>query len=337
MDSMIAPPVSQGSGHIDDRQPFPSAQKTLAPTGCVGVVGLGHMGQAFAHNLLAAGYSLVAYDQDLKRAQPLQAEGARAAVRLADLAACDVVISSLPDDDALASVVLSPEGLADILPRGALHISMSTVSPGLSRRLATAHAARGQGFVAAPVLGNPDLARARQLFVIASGPQDAIQRVRPLLENLGQRVFVMGDDAGAASLMKLAGNVLTATTLQCMGEILALLRKSGIDPRAAMGVLTGSLFDGRVHKVYGGKIVDRRYSPAGMTAPLAVKDLRLALAEAERQAVPMPAASLTHDRLVGVIARGWGALDWSALGLLAASDAGMEDGSDPTAMPHRQA
>jgi len=123
--------------------------------------------------------------------------------------------------------------------------------------------------------------------------------------------------------MKLAGNVLTATTLQCMGEVLALVRKGGIDPQLAFGVLTGSLFDGRVHKTYGGKIVDERYSPAGMTAPLAIKDLRLALAEAEHEAVPMPATSLTHERLVGLVARGWGDLDWSALGLLAAADAGL--------------
>ena len=88
---------------------------------------------------------------------------------------------------------------------------------------------------------------------------------------------------------------------------------------------TGSLFDGKVNKTYGGKIVEKRYSPPGMAAPLAVKDLRLALAEAEHLDVPMPAASLVHDRLVAILARGWDNLDWSALGLLAASDAGLAE------------
>ena len=88
-------------------------------------------------------------------------------------------------------------------------------------------------------------------------------------------------------------------------------------------MLTNSLFDSRVHKAYGGKIVDGRYSPAGMAVPLATKDLRLALAEAEREAVPMPTVSLVHDRLVEMAARGWSELDWSALGLLAAADAGI--------------
>jgi 3-hydroxyisobutyrate dehydrogenase-like beta-hydroxyacid dehydrogenase len=106
-------------------------------------------------------------------------------------------------------------------------------------------------------------------------------------------------------------------------EALALLRKGGIAPQVALEVLTGSLFDGKVHKTYGGKIVESHYSPPGMTTPLAVTDLRLALTEAEYMAVPMPAASLVHERLVATIAHGWAELDWSALGLLAASDAGL--------------
>ena len=95
---------------------------------------------------------------------------------------------------------------------------------------------------------------------------------------------------------------------------------------ASYDVLTNSLFDSRVHKTYGGKIVDEQYSPAGLAVPLAIKDLRLARAEAERAAVPMPAATLVHDRHVGMAARGSNGLDWSAFGLLAAVDAGLNDG-----------
>ena len=157
-------------------------------------------------------------------------------------------------------------------------------------------------------------------------PRAPLERIRPLLERLGQRLFVIGEDAGSANLVKLAANVLTATTLQCMGEVLALLRKGGVEGHLAFDVLTNSLFDSGVHKTYGAKIVEGRYSPPGLTAPLAIKDLRLALAEAEHEAVPMPAASLVHDRLVAMVARGWAGLDWSALGLLAAVDAGLGEG-----------
>ena len=196
----------------------------------------------------------------------------------------------------------------------------------MSRRVAEEHARRGQGYIAAPVLGNPDFARARKLFVLAAGPRAPLERIRPLLERLGQRLFVIGEDAGSANLVKLAANVLTATTLQCMGEVLALLRKGGVEGHLAFDVLTNSLFDSGVHRTYGAKIVEGRYSPPGLTAPLAIKDLRLALAEAEHEAVPMPAASLVHDRLVAMVARGWAGLDWSALGLLAAVDAGLGEG-----------
>ncbi len=291
----------------------------------VGVVGLGHMGQAFAANLVADGYHVFAYDRDLERVGLLQRAGAHVAARLADLVSCDVVISSLPDDDALTEVVLGTGGLTSVMAAGAVHISMSTVSPALSRRLAEAHAQFGQHYVAAPVLGNPDLARTRKLFVIAGGEAAPVERVRPLLERLGQRVFVVSEDVADANLVKLAGNVLTAITLESMGEVLALLRKGGVDLRVAFDVYTNSLFDSPVHRTYGGKIIEEHYRPAGMIVPLAVKDLRLALAEAEHHAVPMPAASLVHDRLVGMMARGWTDLDWSALGLLAARDAGLDD------------
>jgi 3-hydroxyisobutyrate dehydrogenase-like beta-hydroxyacid dehydrogenase len=289
-----------------------------ANTICVGVVGLGHMGHAFAVNLIEDGYRVLVNDRDPKRIVELASMGGGSAARLSELVDCNVVITSLPDDDALAAVALAPDGLANVLPAGSVHISTSTISPSLSGRLTEEHARRGQDYVAAPVLGNPDFARARKLFVLAAGPASALDKVRPLLERLGQRLFVIGEAASSANLFKLAANVLTATTLECMGEVLALLRKGGIDRKLGFEVLTNSLFDSRVHKNYGAKIIEGRYSPPGMAVPLATKDLRLALAEAERTAVPMPAASLVHDRLVGMAARGWSNLDWSALGLLAA-------------------
>ncbi|GLQ49207.1 NAD(P)-dependent oxidoreductase [Dyella flava] len=291
----------------------------------IGVVGLGNMGSALAATLLSKGHAVVAYDRNPQRVEALRVEGAQGAARITDLSHCNIVISSLPDDAALESVMFSlPGGLVDILKPGALHISMSTVSAELSRRLEKRHTEAAQSFIAAPVLGNPDLAKTQRIFILAAGSAVDMQRARPLLEQLGQHIFELGEDPGAANVMKLACNVMTATTLQSMGEVLTLLTKAGIDPHLAFEVFTGSLFDGRVHKAYGGKIVDRRFKPAGMTAPLAVKDLRLALSEAERQAVPMPMASLVHERLVALVAAGWGDLDWSALGALAARDAGLD-------------
>jgi 3-hydroxyisobutyrate dehydrogenase-like beta-hydroxyacid dehydrogenase len=294
----------------------------------IGVVGLGHMGVTFAANFVADRHQVLVWDRNPEQVAARRPDGAQGTARLADLAPCDVIVSSVSDDDALRSVVLGAGGLENVLAAGATHISMSTISPALSHHLAEVHRRHGQDYVAAPVLGNPDAVRSRKLFVLASGPAAAVERVRPLLERLGQRLFIIGEDVAAANLLKLAGNVLTAVTLESMGEVLALLCKGGVDPRVGFEVFINSMFDARVHRIYGGKILDEHYSPPGMAVPLAVKDLRLALAEAERHAVPMPAASLVHDRLVAMVAHGWADLDWSALGLLAAHDAGL-NGSAP--------
>src|SRR5438874_242529 len=123
----------------------------------VGVVGLGHMGHAFAVNLVEDGHQVLVYDRDPKRTAALS--GVRAAAELADLASCDVAVTSLPDDDALAAVALGPDGLAAILSAHAVRISTSTVGPAVSRRVAEAHARRRRDSIAAPVLGNRYAAR----------------------------------------------------------------------------------------------------------------------------------------------------------------------------------
>src|SRR5262245_52751753 len=110
----------------------------------IGVVGLGHMGGAFAENLLADGHHVVELDRNPERAASLRKRGAEAAANLAALSTCDFVVSSVPDDDALHAVALGAGGLMEVMHPGAIHVSMSTVSSELSRSLAAAHAARHQ-------------------------------------------------------------------------------------------------------------------------------------------------------------------------------------------------
>jgi 3-hydroxyisobutyrate dehydrogenase-like beta-hydroxyacid dehydrogenase len=320
--SLPLPPATPSSSEPETVVHSATTQAaSAAPARIIGIVGVGHMGSAFALNLSADGRQVLAYDRDPARLATLQGAGVKGVSVIDELAACDAVITSLPDDDTLRGVTLRE--LVPVMRRGAVHVSTSTVSPALSRYLAGEHGARGQHYVAAPVLGNPDLARSRRLFAIAAGRACAIEIARPLLQSLTEHMFIVSDDPGAANLMKLAANTLTAITLQSMAEVLALLRKGGIDARTAFEILTNSLFDSKVHRTYGGKIVDERYRPAGMVVPLAIKDLRLALAQAEQESVPMPVASLVHDRLISLVAHGWAELDWSALGLLEARDAGL--------------
>jgi 3-hydroxyisobutyrate dehydrogenase-like beta-hydroxyacid dehydrogenase len=289
----------------------------------VGVVGPGHMGRAFATNLIDDGYDVVVFGRHVERTR--EQFGSRAVAALADLRDCDVVVTSLPDDDALTDVALGEDGLVSVLKHGATHVSTSTVSPGASRRVADAHRGAGQAYLAMPVLGNPTFATERKLYLLIAGESAAQDRVTPMLDRLGQRSFVLGEDPGLANLMKLAANALTAITLQSMGEVLALLEKGGVDGHLAFDTLTNSMFDGHVHLSYGSKIVEKQYTPPGLAVPLALKDVRLALIEAEHTSVPMPATSLVHDRLVAMQSRGWAGLDWSALGQYALDEAGLGD------------
>jgi len=310
-----APSGQRSSDRADTRATTP---------GQIGFVGLGRMGTAMAKNLAAAGHRVIACVRRPQQMGTLLALGLKPTTDLADLFDCEIVISMLPDDAAVCEVALGGQGrkgLAAGLRPGAIHLSMSTISTAAASQLASAHARCGQGYVAAPVFGNPDAAKARQLFIVAAGAPGDVERCRPLLDQLGQQTFVVGSDPAHANLIKLMGNMMTATALEMLGETLALIRKRGIDPGRFAELLTSTMFGGRVHRIYGGRIVAQDYA-AGFALPLALKDVRLALAEAESAAVPMPSVSVVRDRLMIGIARGYVELDWTALGLIAAEEAG---------------
>jgi 3-hydroxyisobutyrate dehydrogenase-like beta-hydroxyacid dehydrogenase len=294
----------------------------------IGFVGLGRMGAAMAANLATAGHRVTAYVRRPDQMDKIAALGVKPTREIADLFDCEVVISMLPDDTAVRDVVLGREdfgigGLAAGLKRGAIHLSMSTISTSTASHLAREHARHGQGYVAAPVFGNPEAARARQLYVIAAGALTDVERCQPLFDSLGQKTFVVGIDPEHANLIKLLGNMMTATTLEMLGEVVAVILKRGLDPRSFIDIMTSTMFGGRAHKIYGDKIVNQSYAP-GFVMPLVLKDVRLALAEAEKAGAPMPSVNVVRDRLITGIARGYADLDWTALGLVAAEEAGLK-------------
>ena len=295
--------------------------------GDVGFVGLGHMGLAMATNLAAAGHRVTAYVRHPEKMGKLVALGLKPTTDIADLFDCEIVISMLPDDAAVRDVVfgradLGIDGLAFGLMPGAIHLSMSTISSSAASDLASEHARYGQGYVAAPVFGNPDAAKARQLFIIAAGAAADVERCRPVIDSLGQKTFVVGADPGHANLIKLLGNMMTATAIEMLAEVVAVLLRRGLDPKPFVDILTSTMFGGRAHQIYGDKIVRQSYAP-GFVMPLVLKDVRLALAEAEKAGAPMPSVGVVRDRLITGISRGYADLDWTALGLIALEEAGL--------------
>jgi 3-hydroxyisobutyrate dehydrogenase-like beta-hydroxyacid dehydrogenase len=299
----------------------------LPQLGEIGFVGLGRMGTAMAANLAGSGGHVIAYVRSPDHIDRLEALHLAPTTDFTKLFECNVVISMLPDDDAAHEIVFGREdigliGLAKGLMPGAVHLSMSTISTATASQLQSEHERHGQAFVAAPVFGNPAAASARQLFIAAAGAPADVERCQPLLQKLGQRTFVIGTNPADANLFKLLGNMMTATALEMLGEIVAVIRKRGLDPQPFLDLMTSTNFGGRVHKLYGDRIVAQSYE-AGFVMPLALKDVRLALTEAENAGAPMPSVGVVRDRMITGIARGHAELDWTALGLIAAEEAGI--------------
>jgi 3-hydroxyisobutyrate dehydrogenase-like beta-hydroxyacid dehydrogenase len=288
----------------------------------IGFIGLGHMGSAMAANLARAGHELSVYNRTPGKSGPLTELGAREAKTLAEVCQAEAVITMLADDTATSDVAFTSDGLIASLPKGAIHISMSTISVALSQRLAHAHAQAGQRYVAAPVFGRPDMAASARLFIVAAGDPATIEVCRPLFGSLGLKMFPIGTEPSAANLVKLSGNFLLAAAIEALGEAIALVGKAGINRRAYVEILTSTIFDAPAYKIYGDLIARGQFEPAAFAAPLGYKDIRLTLAAAESLRVPMPMGSLLHDRFLRLLAQGGENLDWSAIGALATQDAG---------------
>jgi 3-hydroxyisobutyrate dehydrogenase-like beta-hydroxyacid dehydrogenase len=293
----------------------------------VGFVGLGGMGRGIASNLLRAGHRVIAYNRTRERSEALAKEGAVIAATPAEAARAGVVLTMVADDRALEAVTFGPDGLLAGLPAGGVHVSMSTVGIDTIDRLTAAHADAGREVVAAPVFGRPDAAAEAKLYVVVAGRGEAILRVRPLLQVIGQRVFVIGTQPAQASLVKLAGNFLITAAIEAFAEAAALVGKGGVDRAKFLEVLLETLFGAPVLRNYGPIVLEERFFPPGFALPLGVKDNRLILAAGERMALALPLASLVRDRMLSALARGYGDLDWSSFARVSAEDAGLVSGT----------
>jgi 3-hydroxyisobutyrate dehydrogenase-like beta-hydroxyacid dehydrogenase len=281
------------------------------------------MGSGMARNLLLAGYELTVYNRSREKAGPLAAAGARVADSPAE--ACrdaEAVFTMLSDDAAAEQMVFGANGIAGALARDAVHISSSTISTALARRLAAEHANRGQRYLSAPVFGRPDVAEAKQLLVVAGGPAEVVERCRPLFDAVGRQTFVAGAEAWQANAVKLCGNFMIASLLETFGEAYATLRKSNVDPHLFLEVMN-ALFASPVYANYGRILADQQFEPAGFALKLGLKDARLVLETAQECAAPMPLASLIRDHLLSGMANGQAEMDWSSLARVIARDAGL--------------
>ena len=274
----------------------------------IGFIGLGNMGSAIAGRLLEAGHTLRVWNRSPEPARRLAERGAQIAASAEEAFRGDVVFSMLSDDQATRSLLIDSGVLARANADATrIHVNMATISAALGDELAERHRERGIGYVAAPVLGRPDVAAAGKLTVLAAGPRQTVEAVEPLLDGtVGQKVWRFGERASQANVVKLAVNFMLAAAIESMGEAAALTSAYGVEPRELFELIGQSLFPGPVYQGYGRLIADGRFEPVGFKARLGLKDVRLALAAAEAATTPMPVASLIRDSMLEALARGEG-------------------------------
>ena len=279
----------------------------------IGFIGLGAMGQHMAHNLIAAGFDVTVWNRSPDRVAPLVEAGARRAEGPAEAAASDVLITMLADDDALAAV-LDAHGLIEAMPDNGVHVNMATCSVECARRMAARHENAGRHYVAAPVLGRPDIARAAKLNIVAAGNHDAIERARPALEAMGQKVWPAGEAAYKANAIKLATNFMLVSAVEAMGEAASLTSAYGIERADFLEIITNSVFGCPAYMGYAPAMAQGEYdNPEGFKLALGAKDMDLALAASKAENVPLPVGAAVRERLSEALAAGEGDLDLAAL------------------------
>jgi 3-hydroxyisobutyrate dehydrogenase-like beta-hydroxyacid dehydrogenase len=287
----------------------------------VGFLGLGAMGAPMASNLIGAGFTVRAWNRSAAKVAALTGAVACRSPREAAEGSA-FVITMLADDASVEAVTVGADGILAGLAPNATHIGMSTISVAATKKFAEMHVRAGCNFVAAPVFGRPEAARAHMLWIVPGGEARLIERADPLFKAMGQGTFPQAT-AEQAALAKLAGNFLIGATIEMIGEALALAEKGGLDPEALMGMLGGTLFGSPVFKNYGARIARTEFVPPGFTVALARKDFRLIQEAAADGKVPMPLADLVATRLSDAVRLGRGEYDFAGMATVIRESAGL--------------
>ncbi len=287
----------------------------------IGWIGTGRMGAEMVRRLLARGCDVAVYNRTRAKAEPLERLGAKLTSSAAELGSRDVVFATVASSEDLISVVLGPDGLMSQAAAPAVLVDCSTVSAGSSQHVREQIAPRGTALLAAPVSGNPKVARAGRLTFAVSGPRDAYDTVAPYLGIVGAGATYVGEGE-LARTVKLCHNLFLGVVAQTLAEVTVLAEKSGVNRQAFLDCLNksvmGSLFTGYKTPAY----VNLDFEPT-FTARLLRKDFDLGLAAAREQETPMPVASLVRELVQSLIGRGFGESDFAALLQMQAESAGL--------------
>ena len=288
----------------------------------VGFIGIGSMGAAMVPNLVKAGHHISVWNRNPDAAKAL--EGVTVLTSPAAAFENDAVVTMLSDDAAIRSAIVD-SGVLDSARKDCVHVVMATISPAIVAELQKLHHKAGITYVAAPVLGIPAVAAKGELNILAAGDAEAVAKVQPIFEALGQKTWNLGDDPKHANVAKIATNMMITLAIESLGEATALTESYGLKASDFVEVITNTVFASSSYKRYGGNIANNSYEP-GFKLTLGLKDVNLALDAAKAKHAVLPAAQIVRENMHEAIDRGLGAEDWSALAKVTRRRAGLEEG-----------
>jgi 3-hydroxyisobutyrate dehydrogenase-like beta-hydroxyacid dehydrogenase len=271
----------------------------------IAFLGLGHLGQPMAQNLLGAGHAVTVYNRTPGKAGTLVASGAVEAHSVAEVVKrVEVAITMLSDDGAVADVVQGPGGLLQNLPPKAIHLCMGSIGVETSTKLASLHAQAKQGYVAAPIFRGAHSTEPRHSWIVAGGPEPQVNRCRPIFEALGRGYSRVSSKAPLAHAVKLGSNILSVAMELAVSELLIFAEKAGLPPADYLRFLNTAVFRAHMVNEYGGVSARPSFDPEDQTLDLAASEL--VLQKAWEMGAQIPVVDLLQVRLQAASARGWG-------------------------------
>lgn len=290
----------------------------------IGFIGTGMMGFPMVRNLLKSGYDVMVYNRTPEKAASLIELGASVEKNPLNVAQPGgIVMSCVSEDDALTAVVGENGQLAERLGKNGIHVSMSTILPGTAARLARQQSAFGGYYIAAPVMGRPDVVLAKKQSYFVAGDENAKKRVEPLLEAIGMKIFDFGVLPENANVAKLAANFLIASAIEAMAEAFTLVSKNNGDSDKLLEALGSTLFACPIYQNYGRQILDKKYVEPLFKLRLGQKDVRLVAETAAESKTAMRFARVLQDRFSEAVAHGLSDYDWTAIASEVEKEAGL--------------
>ncbi|XP_027113028.1 glyoxylate/succinic semialdehyde reductase 1-like [Coffea arabica] len=278
----------------------------------IGFLGLGIMGKAMAVNLLRHGFKLTVWNRTLSKCDELVEHGASVGeTPAAVVKKCKYTIGMLSDPAAALSVVFDKDGVLEHICTGKGYIDMSTVDADTSSKISEAITSKGGHFLEAPVSGSKKPAEDGQLVILAAGEKALYEEALPAFNVMGKKSFFLGH-VGNGARMKLVVNMIMGSMMNAFSEGLELADRSGLNPQTLLDVLDLAAIANPMFKMKGPPMLQNNYTPA---FPLKhqQKDMRLALALGDENAISMPVAAAANEAFKKARNLGLGDLDFSAV------------------------